>query len=56
MRFGVDLGIVGYGNIGTQLSVLAENLGMRVYFFDSADKLALGNARRCGPLRTSCST
>ncbi|MCW2494831.1 phosphoglycerate dehydrogenase [Jatrophihabitans sp.] len=43
---GRTLGIVGYGNIGTQLSVLAENLGMRVIFFDSADRLALGNARR----------
>jgi D-3-phosphoglycerate dehydrogenase len=47
---GRALGIVGYGNIGTQLSVLAENLGMRVYFYDTADKLALGNARRCGTL------
>jgi D-3-phosphoglycerate dehydrogenase len=44
------LGIVGYGNIGTQLSVLAENLGMTVYFYDIADKLALGNARRCSTL------
>src|SRR4051794_36659245 len=44
---GRTLGIVGYGNIGTQLSVLAENLGMKVLFFDAADKLALGNARRC---------
>ena len=44
------LGIVGYGNIGAQLSVLAENLGMSVYFYDIADKLALGNARRCGTL------
>ncbi len=44
------LGIVGYGNIGTQLSVLAEGLGMSVYFFDTADKLALGNARRCASL------
>src|SRR5207247_3210182 len=43
-------GIVGYGNIGTQLSVLAENLGMSVYFYDIADKLALGNARRCSTL------
>jgi D-3-phosphoglycerate dehydrogenase len=47
---GRRLGIVGYGNIGTQLSVLAENLGMRVSFFDTADKLALGNARRCDTL------
>jgi D-3-phosphoglycerate dehydrogenase len=47
---GRTLGIVGYGNIGTQLSVLAENLGMAVYFYDTADKLALGNARRCATL------
>ncbi len=47
---GRRLGIVGYGNIGTQLSVLAENLGMQVSFFDTADKLALGNARRCNTL------
>ncbi len=44
---GRRLGIVGYGNIGTQLSVLAENLGMSVSYFDTADRLALGNARRC---------
>ncbi|HQR81185.1 MAG TPA: phosphoglycerate dehydrogenase [Actinomycetota bacterium] len=44
------LGIIGYGNIGAQLSVLAEALGMVVYFYDTADKLALGNARRCGSL------
>jgi D-3-phosphoglycerate dehydrogenase / 2-oxoglutarate reductase len=44
---GRTLGIVGYGNIGAQLSVLAEALGMRVVFFDTADKLAIGNARRC---------
>lgn len=43
---GRTLGIVGYGNIGTQLSVVAEALGMRVVFYDSAEKLALGNARR----------
>jgi D-3-phosphoglycerate dehydrogenase len=47
---GRRLGIVGYGNIGTQLSVLAENLGMHVSFYDTADKLALGNARRCASL------
>ena len=47
---GRRLGIVGYGNIGTQLSVLAESLGMSVYFYDIADKLALGNARRCSTL------
>ncbi|MGH9103497.1 MAG: NAD(P)-dependent oxidoreductase, partial [Acidimicrobiales bacterium] len=47
---GRRLGIVGYGNIGTQLSVLAESLGMSVWFYDTADKLALGNAKRCGSL------
>ncbi|MBV9821543.1 MAG: phosphoglycerate dehydrogenase [Actinobacteria bacterium] len=48
---GRTLGIVGYGNIGTQLSVLAENLGMRVLFYDTTDRLALGNARRCDSLK-----
>jgi len=47
---GRRLGIVGYGNIGAQLSVLAEALGMQVLFYDTADKLALGNARRCESL------
>ena len=47
---GRTLGIVGYGNIGSQLSVVAEALGMQVYFYDVADKLALGNARRCDTL------
>lgn len=47
---GRTLGIVGYGNIGTQLSVLAEALGMSVVFYDTQEKLALGNARRCESL------
>jgi D-3-phosphoglycerate dehydrogenase len=47
---GRTLGIVGYGNIGSQLSVVAESIGMRVLFYDVADKLALGNARRCETL------
>ena len=47
---GRTLGIVGYGNIGSQLSVLAEALGMRVLFYDLEDKLALGNAQSCGSL------
>ena len=47
---GRTLGIVGYGNIGSQLSVLAEALGMRVLFYDLEDKLALGNAEACGSL------
>ncbi len=47
---GRTLGIVGYGNIGTQLSNLAESLGFRVIFFDNADRPAHGNARRVGTL------
>src|SRR4051794_21852074 len=47
---GRRLGIVGYGRIGSQLSVLAEALGMSVRFYDTADRLALGNARRCATL------
>lgn len=43
---GKTLGIVGYGSIGTQLSVLAEALGMHVVFFDVVTKLPLGNARQ----------
>lgn len=42
---GKILGIVGYGHIGTQIGILAENLGMRVQFFDIDKKLSLGNAR-----------
>jgi D-3-phosphoglycerate dehydrogenase len=53
---GRRLGIVGYGNIGTQLSVLAENLGMHVSFYDTADKLALGNAQRCSSLEELLAT
>lgn len=41
---GKKLGIVGYGNIGSQLSVLAESLGMDVYFYDVVTRLPLGNA------------
>jgi D-3-phosphoglycerate dehydrogenase / 2-oxoglutarate reductase len=41
---GRTLGIIGYGHIGTQVSVLAEAMGMRVIFFDIASKLPLGNA------------
>ncbi|PIV11004.1 phosphoglycerate dehydrogenase [Candidatus Roizmanbacteria bacterium CG03_land_8_20_14_0_80_35_26] len=48
---GKKLGIIGYGNIGSQLSVLAENLGMEVYFYDAVDKLALGNAIKCESLK-----
>jgi D-3-phosphoglycerate dehydrogenase / 2-oxoglutarate reductase len=41
---GKTLGIIGYGNIGSQLSVLAESLGMKVVFYDTETKLPLGNA------------
>jgi len=41
---GKTLGIIGYGNIGSQVSVLAESLGMRVIFYDIATRLPLGNA------------
>lgn len=47
---GKKLGIVGYGNIGSQLSVVAEALGMKVQYFDLEEKLALGNAHRCKTL------
>ena len=47
---GKTLGIVGYGSIGTQLSVLAEALGMQVVFFDVVTKLPLGNARQLARL------
>nr|WP_233861465.1 phosphoglycerate dehydrogenase [Tenacibaculum piscium] len=48
---GKKLGIVGYGNIGKQLSVLAEALGMDVYYYDVEDTLALGNAKRISTLK-----
>lgn len=47
---GRKLGIVGYGNIGSQLSIVAEAMGMDVYFYDLVDKLALGNATRVDSL------
>lgn len=49
---GRTLGIVGYGNIGSQLSVIAEALGMNVIFYDSAEKLALSNATRMPTLNS----
>jgi D-3-phosphoglycerate dehydrogenase len=47
---GKTLGIVGYGHIGTQIGVLAEQLGMSVVFFDIETKLTLGNARQLATL------
>lgn len=47
---GKTLGIIGYGNIGSQLSVIAEALGMSVVFYDIDEKLAMGNARRANSL------
>lgn len=47
---GKKLGLIGYGNIGTQLSVLAEALGMEVYYYDVVEKLQLGNAKKCKTL------
>ena len=47
---GKKLGILGYGNIGSQLSVLAEAMGMEVYYYDVVEKLQLGNAKKCSSL------
>jgi len=47
---GKKLGIIGYGSIGTQFSVLAESLGMEVYFYDIITKLPLGNAKQVASL------
>ncbi len=48
---GKTLGIVGYGSIGSQLSVLAESLGMNVIYFDTITKLPLGNANQVGSMK-----
>lgn len=53
---GKTLGIIGYGHIGTQLSILAEHLGMRVQFFDVEDKLVLGNSTQVKTLEQLLST
>ncbi len=47
---GKTLGVIGYGNIGAQLGVLAESLGMKVIFYDVVKKLNLGNAHQVGTL------
>jgi D-3-phosphoglycerate dehydrogenase len=53
---GKTLGIIGYGHIGTQLSILAEHLGMKVQFFDIEDKLVLGNATQIKSLKELLAT
>ena len=47
---GKNLGIVGYGHIGTQVSILGESLGMNVYYYDIEKKLSIGNAKSCSSL------
>jgi D-3-phosphoglycerate dehydrogenase len=47
---GKKLGIIGFGNIGSQVSTLAEAMGMDVYYYDTVDKLSIGNATRLGSL------
>jgi D-3-phosphoglycerate dehydrogenase / 2-oxoglutarate reductase len=47
---GKKLGIIGYGHIGSQLSILGEALGMQVYYYDILDKMPLGNAKKCKSL------
>ena len=47
---GMKLGIIGYGHIGSQLSVIAEAVGMQVYFYDIENKLPLGNAQQVASL------
>jgi D-3-phosphoglycerate dehydrogenase len=44
---GKKLGLIGYGHIGMQLSVVAEAMGMEVYFYDAMDKMPIGNAVKC---------
>lgn len=53
---GKTLGIVGYGNIGAQLSVVAESLGLKIRFYDLEEKLALGNAHQCKSLEELLAT
>ena len=53
---GKTIGMIGYGNIGAQLSVLSEAMGMKVRFYDMEEKLVLGNATQCNTLDELLST
>lgn len=53
---GKKLGIVGYGHIGSQLSIIAESIGMQVYFYDIENKLPLGNAQQVASLQELLAT
>ena len=46
------IGIIGYGNIGSQLSILCESIGMKVIYYDKVDKLSIGNATKCNSLKS----
>lgn len=53
---GKKLGIIGYGNIGAQLSVVAESIGFDVYYYDVEEKLPLGNVTKCHSLKELLNT
>ena len=46
------IGIIGYGNIGSQLSILCESIGMKVIYYDKVDKLSIGNATKYNSLKS----
>ncbi len=48
---GKTIGIIGYGNIGSQVSILSESLGMRIIYYDTEDKLPLGNAKSVNSIK-----